>query len=92
MESGAIGSVADMFVPSPKDLAPEDRLGRYEIVRLLGEGGMGKFTLLTISISQTGRDQGPPHDLWWYKQAETAPASRSPSRRPPRPSEYLFHL
>src|SRR6266700_7107775 len=45
MEDGAIGGVAEMFTSSKSSLEPGNRLGRYSIVRVLGEGGMGKVYL-----------------------------------------------
>jgi len=70
MEDGAIGSVADTFASSKNGFEPGDNLGKYKIVRLLGEGGMGTVYLADDpGLHRQVAVKVLRDDLWWYKQA-----------------------
>ena len=69
MEDGAIGSVADTFASSKNGFEPGDSLGKYKVVRLLGEGGMGTVYLADDpGLHRQVAVKVLRDDLWWYKQ------------------------
>ena len=50
MESPAVAHAADSFVEKVQKLTPGQRLKHYQIVNLIGEGGMGEVYLTTDTI------------------------------------------
>ena len=52
-------ALVDSALGPEADLAPGDRLGRYEIRSLLGVGGMGASPRLRARAGPGSRDQGP---------------------------------
>src|SRR5688500_4038025 len=45
MQKPAVGEVADVVIGENKQFAKGQRIGQYEIVRQIGEGGMGEVYL-----------------------------------------------
>lgn len=70
MEDGAIPGVADTFTSPEDELRPGEHLGRYSIVKLLGEGGMGKVYLADDpDLHRPVAIKVLKEHLNWYEQA-----------------------